>query len=220
MTFAGKRVWVRMDAHGKPVQDAQSRGEMKYAEDSAKIYRPSVRNLAPVGATEQIAPAAHTPERAPKRAPRRDHDAEHAQGDAQGDTIDVWTDGACTGNPGPMGIGIVIVIDGAHHEHSEFLGQGTNNIAELVAIQRGLESVRKLVPKRTKVVRVFSDSSYALGVLGQGWKAKANRELVMAMREQLAESQPVTLIKVAGHAGVGLNERCDELARQATQGRK
>ncbi|MCA9676422.1 MAG: ribonuclease HI, partial [Myxococcales bacterium] len=129
--------------------------------------------------------------------------------------IAVWTDGACTGNPGPCGIGVVVVEDGERREASEYLGEGTNNIAELVAIERGLELVRD----RQRCVLVHSDSSYALGLLGKNWKAKANAELVARLRKLAGEFADVRWIKVKGHAGVPENERCDQLARDAITNR-
>jgi ribonuclease HI len=126
------------------------------------------------------------------------------------DAIHVYTDGACTGNPGPMGIGVVILEGKRRREMSEFLGTGTNNVAELTAILRGLSNV-----PRDRTVLVYSDSSYALGLLGRGWRAKANQDLVAELRAVIAEFQDLRLVKVAGHAGVAENERCDELARLA-----
>src|SRR6185503_18224067 len=87
-----------------------------------------------------------------------------------GDALIVYTDGACTGNPGPMGLGVVILDGRERKEVSEFLGHGTNNIAELTAIVRALE----LCPRGRTVV-LHSDSAYALGLLGKSWKAKANQ---------------------------------------------
>ena len=127
-------------------------------------------------------------------------------------TISAWTDGACTGNPGPMGIGVVL-LSGAHRrEISEYLGPlGTNNIAELVAILRALEAIKD----RKRPVIVYSDSAYAIGVLGLGWKAKANTELVARIRAFVRSFPGLRFVKVAGHAGLPENERCDALAREA-----
>jgi len=95
-------------------------------------------------------------------------------------------------------------------ELSEYLGTGTNNIAELMAIVRALEEVP---PERTIVLH--ADSSYALGLLGKGWKAKANQELVERMRGLARGFRDLRLVKVDGHAGVPENERADALARAA-----
>jgi len=99
--------------------------------------------------------------------------------------------------------------------HGEYLGRGTNNIAELTAIRRGLEIASELVPAGDRPIRVYSDSSYAIGLLSQGWKAKANQELVAELRDFLRAYRSLRMVKVEGHAGVPENERCDLLARQA-----
>ena len=64
-------------------------------------------------------------------------------------------------------------------------------------------------------MRVYSDSGYAIGLLEQGWKAKANQELVARLRKRVATVPNLEFVKVPGHAGVPENERCDELARTA-----
>ena len=130
--------------------------------------------------------------------------------------IHIYTDGACLGNPGPMGIGVVLLADGRRKEISEYLGPlGTNNIAELTAIQRGLEAVKD--PRRP--ILVYSDSAYAIGVLSKRWKAKANQALIETIRGLLSKFPRIEFVKVAGHSGVPENERCDELAREAITNR-
>ena len=124
--------------------------------------------------------------------------------------IQVWTDGACTGNPGPAGIGVLILHEGRSTEISESLGLATNNIAELTAILRGLESLED----PSLAVDVVTDSSYCIGLLTKGWKAKANQELVAEVRKAMERFSDLRFIKVKGHAGVEANERADELARQ------
>ena len=115
-----------------------------------------------------------------------------------------------------MGIGVVVIDGPSRREVGEYLGTGTNNIAELTAIERGLELAEELTGGDSRRrVRVYSDSGYAIGLLSQGWKAKANQELVARIRRRLAEVPNVEFVKVAGHAGVPENERCDELAREA-----
>jgi ribonuclease HI len=225
MSFKGQPVWVRMGADQRPVLDSEGRAEMKYRQEDSKSYRPAPSNLAPLaeGAAEPLPQpqprAPRTPRvAAPPGSQVRTRPASGA-GDHNPSTIHVWTDGACSGNPGPMGIGVVVVADRQRAERGEYLGVGTNNIAELTAISRGLDLAAELAPDRARPVRVYSDSSYALGLLGKGWKAKANQELVASLREQLATFPHVKLIKVAGHAGVDNNERCDQLARQAVTSR-
>ncbi len=126
-----------------------------------------------------------------------------------------YTDGACSGNPGPAGLGVVLVGPGGERlEGFEYLGQGTNNVAELTAIQRAAEWAPASVP-----AVVHTDSQYAIGVLSKGWKAKANQELVARVKASLARRTQWQLVYVPGHAGVALNERADELAREAVRTR-
>jgi ribonuclease HI len=129
------------------------------------------------------------------------------------DTIIVYADGACSGNPGPAGLGVVVVDPKARTERCEFLGEATNNIAELTAIDRALD----ILEEPSKPAVIYTDSSYAIGVLTKGWKAKANVELVGRVKARLAKRPATRLIHVPGHAGVELNERADELARQAVR---
>src|SRR5690606_18850820 len=127
----------------------------------------------------------------------------------------VYADGACSGNPGPAGLGVVMLWDEGGKELSEYLGHGTNNIAELSAILRAAEGT----PDPARPLRLYTDSSYAIGVLSKGWKAKANQALVAAVKEALARLEDVELRYVPGHAGVLLNERADALAVQAVSRR-
>ena len=129
------------------------------------------------------------------------------------DPIIIYTDGACLGNPGPAGLGVVLLCGDQRKEIKESLGRSTNNVAELTAILRALEAVKD----RERPVVVHSDSTYAIGVVSKGWKAKANKELVLKIRSLLPRFSALRFVKVPGHAGVPENERCDELAREAAE---
>ena len=135
----------------------------------------------------------------------------------EAEEVIVYTDGACSGNPGPMGIGVVVLDKGKRRELSEFLGEGTNNIAELTAVERALD----LIPEaeRERPVALHSDSTYVIGLLARGFKAKANTELVERLRAKARRFPRLRFVKVEGHAGVPENERCDVLARQAIETR-
>lgn len=216
---------MRVDARGEPVVQG-GRVDVIY-KAGGKVYRAGLGNLTPdVDGTlisdEKAAPGDAAPTKAEKAAAgpaakqgargRITDGAVSGQGPAPADAIIAYTDGACTGNPGPMGVGVVLwdPVTKERRERSEYLGTGTNNIAELVAIQRALE----LSPEDRTII-VHSDSSYSLGLLGLGWKAKANQELVAQIRA-IAKAHPnMRLVKVAGHSGVPENERADELARTA-----
>jgi len=125
-----------------------------------------------------------------------------------------WTDGACTGNPGPAGIGVVLKSGEHRREISEYLGRATNNVAELTAILRALQALK---PPVRRPVFVLTDSTYAIGILTRPWKVQANRELVAEIRARIAELPEVTFRKVPGHSGVADNERADALARAAIE---
>ena len=217
-------VWARVDADGTLITDPAGRVEIVYKPvTGARVYRAGSRNLTPVGRgsdnppieIEVGEPAPERTETAQAQPGRPARGASIGPGGAapaaSPDTIHVWTDGACEGNPGPAGLGVVIIDGKDHRELSEYLGQGTNNIAELSAILRGLESITD----RSRPVIVYSDSQYSIGLLTQNWKAKANKELVEKLRGLTREFPNLRFVKVAAHSGIPLNERVDELARGA-----
>lgn len=127
------------------------------------------------------------------------------------DTICIYTDGASSGNPGPAGIGVLLRYEKHEKEISKYIGIATNNIAELEAIRVGLLEVKNPnIP-----VTVYTDSSYAYGVLVQGWKAKKNKDIISQIREIISRFKEVKFLKVKGHAGHRGNERADFLATSA-----
>jgi ribonuclease HI len=212
MMLRGTRVFARVDAQGEPVVSADGRVEVRYKAQDARAYRAGKRNLEPI-AGEAVLPdsaCATAVESPPSKAERaqRVSEQKHPEG-----AIIVYADGACSGNPGPAGVGVVIQDERGRHELSEFLGEATNNIAELTAV---LEAARA-IEDRGRPVRIHTDSKYAIGVLSLGWKAKANTELVARVREALKGFADLKLIHVPGHSGVLLNERADALAVQAVK---
>ena len=214
MRFKGEVVYVNTDDSGRPVLDSAGRAEMKYRESDAKSYRPYPMNLIPDdGPPPSDGPPAEK-EPAPKK---RSAKPPAAKAPSSGPAVEIWTDGACSGNPGPMGIGMVVIDGPQRQEKGEYLGIGTNNIAELTAIERGVDMAG--ATSVTQRLRVYTDSSYAIGVLSKGWKAKANQDLIAKIKRRLAPLN-IEFVKVSGHAGVPENERCDELARGAITGRR
>jgi ribonuclease HI len=206
-------VWAKVDERGELVADTTGRVDVVYkAAPGAKVYRAGARNLMRLpGDPIEIEAGEPAPAKNDKGK-----SAEVAIGKVPADAVAVWTDGACTGNPGPAGIGVVVIEAGERRELSEYLGDATNNIAELTAIERGLE----LVQQRQRAIYVHSDSAYALGLLGKAWKAKANVDLVARIRDLVSGFPDIRWVKVPGHAGVPENERCDELARDAITRRR
>jgi ribonuclease HI len=244
----GNVVFARCRSDGTVAADETGRVDVKYKPDAAaKVYRataanlkvtPDLENDRPLpdeevegAASARVAPAepgATAPASATKSSPAASAASKPSRTRVEskpGQNVIVYTDGACTGNPGPMGIGVVVMADGKRKEISEYLGRGTNNIAELTAIERGLEAVEALAaetgePLVERPVLVHSDSAYAIGLLSQNWRAKANAELVARLRELTRRFPQLRFVKVAGHAGVPENERCDELARAAVVSRR
>ncbi len=236
----GQKVFARADASGRLVADS-GRVEVRYKPNDGRKYAAREDNLTvppgevlpdetcgpaevvdkkeAAGKTADASASKSTSKSASKSTSEERKAAakvahEQAPPPPAGQVI-AYADGACTGNPGPAGLGVMI-IDGARRiERSEYLGQGTNNIAELTAILRAVEAISSDVP-----MTVFTDSQYAIGVLQKGWKAKANQELVADVKRALAARKKTKLVYVPGHSGVSGNERADELAREAVRSRR
>jgi ribonuclease HI len=226
MRLRDATVWVRTDAAGAPLAE-RGRVEIRYNPTSPKAYHAASANLSPIAGVsvfpdEHCVPAAPAEPgtsraKAPSRAKSAYAEATELRPALPPDAVIVYADGACSGNPGPAGLGVVVIEGPVRTELSEYLGHATNNVAELTAVGRSLDLVED--PKR--VIAIHTDSKYAIGVLSEGWKAKANQELIAELREQLrAFRDRVQFIHVRGHAGVVLNERADELARNAITNRR
>jgi ribonuclease HI len=202
------------------------RVEVRYKATDARAYRAAERNLERIaGDTTVLADDAVVAGEEATKAKDKEERSATRKADAAAKALapgavpkDAWTvyvDGACSGNPGPAGLGIVLVApDGQKFEGSEYLGIGTNNVAELTAILRAAE----LVPAGHKAV-VHTDSQYAIGVLTKGWKAKVNQELIAKVKDTLAPRRGWRFVYVPGHSGVPLNERADQLAVEAVSSR-
>lgn len=207
---------MRVDAAGQPAANERGLVEIVYKLTAAsKLYKASASNLSPTGDPEDEKPFESDDAPEPGAVAAKAAKAKPAA--LPKDAIIIYTDGACSRNPGPMGIGAVIVDGEQREEISEFLGTGTNNIAELTAIERALQTIPE--EQRSRAVVVHSDSSYSIGLLDKGWKAKANAELVARIRSLTETFGALHFVKVKGHAGVPENERCDELATSAISGR-
>ncbi len=207
--FRGQEVFVRVLPDGKPIV-RRGLAEVRYRLGASKSYRASTEDLVDLarGLVPDETMLGSEPARtqAPSEAPSAPADA---------NTIIIHTDGACSGNPGPAGIGVFIERPETVTEISEFIGSATNNIAELAAILRALESLSE--DERQARVHLYTDSGWSLGVLVQGWKAKANLELIEKIRAAMAPFTQLELLKVRGHAGVNGNEEADRLATMAAR---
>jgi ribonuclease HI len=136
--------------------------------------------------------------------------------------VEIYTDGACSGNPGPGGWGAILRFKGVEKELSGGDPETTNNRMEMMAAISALEAL-----KRPCVIDIYTDSSYVrdgitkwiFGWQKRGWKTAdkkpvKNVELWQRMLEALRPHK-VEWHWVKGHAGHPENERCDELARMA-----
>jgi len=216
VALRGQKVLARADAAGELVSEG-GRVEIRYKPKDGKSYRASRGNLEKISGgailpDDHCAEAAAAPTPTEQKAAKKAASAARVEPPRPGETV-VFTDGACSGNPGPAGAGFLVVdpTTGKIREGCEYLGTATNNVAELTAILRGVEAVADV----TAPIRVHTDSSYAIGVLQKGWKAKANPELIARIRAELAKRPNTLLVYVPGHAGVPLNERADGLAHES-----
>ena len=129
--------------------------------------------------------------------------------------IEIFTDGSSSGNPGPGGYGVILRSGKHYKELSEGFRKTTNNRMELLAVIKGLESI-----KSPNQVMIFSDSKYVIdsiekrwvnGWVAKGFAGKKNKDLWMRYLEASKPHQ-VRFTWVRGHNGHPENERCDQLA--------
>ncbi|MFR2788291.1 MAG: ribonuclease HI [Clostridia bacterium] len=135
----------------------------------------------------------------------------------------IYTDGACSGNPGPGGWGSILMYKGNRKEISGGKKDTTNNIMELTAVIEGLKML-----KYPCEVELYSDSAYVVNGFNLGWiynwvknnwktsgkEPVKNKEIWQELYD-LTKIHKVKFIKVKGHSDNEFNNRCDELARNA-----
>ena len=137
--------------------------------------------------------------------------------------VDLYTDGACSGNPGAGGYGAILIFKGIEREISGAEASTTNNRMEIYAVIVGLEKLKERCS-----VTVYSDSAYTVNAFNEGWlygwmkngwkkadgKPVQNVELWQQLYSLVMQHE-VKFVKVKGHADNAYNNRCDELARTA-----
>ena len=136
--------------------------------------------------------------------------------------IDVYIDGSSKGNPGPGGAGIVIqetVTKEIIGIHGIPLGTVTNNQAEFLALKHALTELKTQRLSR-EPVNILTDSQLVVGIFSQNWKARANLELVMEIRDLLKEFPQLTFAYVRGHNRNHGNDLADSLAQEAAESQK
>ncbi len=138
--------------------------------------------------------------------------------------VDLYTDGACSGNPGAGGYGAILIYKGIEKEISGAEPITTNNKMEIYAVIAGLNCLNK----EPCSVTVYSDSAYTVNAFNEGWiyswikngwkkadgKEVQNAELWKELYA-LTKKHTVKFVKVKGHADNEYNNRCDALARAA-----
>ncbi|HBR32361.1 MAG TPA: ribonuclease HI [Clostridiales bacterium] len=137
--------------------------------------------------------------------------------------VNIYTDGACRGNPGAGGYGVILEYDGREKELSEGFAETTNNRMELTAAIVGLEAL-----KQPCEVTLYSDSKYLVYAIEKGWlkswraknwkKSDGKQVLNIDLWERLIpliEKHRVSFVWVKGHDGNKYNERCDTIATTA-----
>lgn len=133
--------------------------------------------------------------------------------DEQHNRIDIYTDGACSCNPGPSGIGIVLIYKGYKKQVSKFIGEATNNIAELKAIKLALEMIKS--SHREIPIVIYTDSNYCVGLFTKNWTPKKNVELIVDIKELINKFKYIGFKWVKAHNGNSYNELADYLATKA-----
>ena len=217
MRLRRAEVLARCDERGELTANG-GRVEVRYKRDDGRAYFAAASNLKPA-ANGSIEPDSFCmPAEAVKKTSSKTKKSAPSSVPPErptGDEMLAYADGACSGNPGPAGLGVVVRFADQERELSEYIGEATNNIAELTAILRAVELASEL----GRPLRLYTDSQYSIGVLAKGWKAKANQELVASVRDSLSKHADTELFYVRGHQGIRLNERADELAVLAVQSR-
>ena len=140
-------------------------------------------------------------------------------------TVEIYTDGACSYNPGPGGWGVVLLYGGHEKQMSGYCSETTNNRMELLAVIKGLEQLKE----ECKVL-LYSDSAYVVNAFEKkwiddwsqkNWKTSGNKEVknIDLWKELfiLSKKHDITWVKVKGHADNKYNNICDMLARSEVE---
>ena len=134
----------------------------------------------------------------------------------------LYTDGSSRGNPGPGGYGVVLKYGSYRKELSQGFRLTTNNRMELLGVIEGLKAIKK----REIPVKIYSDSSYVVNAVNNGWlkswvskdlSKKKNSDLWGLFLNVSQTFSSLEFIWIKGHAGQPENEKCDRLAVEASQ---
>ena len=210
MSFKGNKVWARTD-NEKNLLIENGKVLIKYNIEQDYEYRVKPESLKP---EEKAVPAGKKSTSLTSSTNSKVKNITQKQTSEPilpDNCIKIYTDGASSGNPGPSGIGIVFIYGEKKKEISQYIGVATNNIAELTAIKRALEELKR----DDLPVRIFSDSNYSIGLLTKNWKPQKNQALVHEIQTLMNKFCDLSFIKVKGHSGIKENEVADFLATSA-----
>jgi len=209
MSFKQNKVWAETDKSGN-LKTQKGKVLIKYNLKQNYQYQVKAENLEP----EEKARTGKRSAAGKKKAGAKKNSASvraFVDKPVPENAITIYTDGASSGNPGPSGIGVLFCFGEHKKEISEFIGESTNNIAELTAIKRALDELKR----QDLPVRLYTDSGYAIGLLQKGWKPRKNVELVNNLKALAKKFTDLEIIKIKGHAGIEGNETADRLATSA-----
>ena len=140
--------------------------------------------------------------------------------------VTLYTDGACSGNPGPGGYGVILIYNNHRKEMAQGFRKTTNNRMELRAVIAGLSQLKEKCH-----VMLYTDSKYIADAINKGWAKKWKKQAWMRNQEDqamnadlwdkllaLLEKHKVVIKWIRGHSGNVENERCDKLAVAAANG--
>lgn len=213
MRFKQNKVWIATTPDGQMIEK-QGKVLLKYQLDQEYEYWVNKSSIHPIDPKESNRKTKTKPVKPkPKsgKRPSATHDNETDAIPHDPNIVRIYTDGASSGNPGPSGIGVLLCFGDHEKEISRHIGMATNNIAEIEAIRTGLSAL-----KATHLpVRIFTDSSYAQGVLAKGWRVHKNEELINKTKTLMSAFKNLKICKVKGHAGNEGNERANKLATDA-----
>ncbi len=212
MSFKGNKVWVQTEDTGE-LKVVKDRVLIKYNLKQDYEYQVKPDSLKPENQAVPSKKKDQSKKRNPKRKSARTSMSINSEIDTNvpDNCIKIYTDGASSGNPGPAGIGALLIYKDNKKEISKSIGDATNNIAELTAIKVALQKLKR----NDLPVRIYSDSSYAIGVLTKEWKPKTNQNLVCQIKQMMMQFADLEFIKVKGHSGIKENEVADYLAASA-----
>lgn len=213
------KVFVQVDDDLKPIE---TDGGVKFVyqlKEDAPSYSAKLANLSYIDGAEavdaevNVSQAAKKPQATKEKKELLDPPDRPTQSvdTIPPGTIIIYTDGGASPNPGPAGLGIVMLFGQHMLEIWEFFPHATNNYCELTAILHALQHVKnKALP-----VILYTDSAYSIGVCTGSMRAKQNVELIQEIQVEMSKFSHLQLQKVRAHVGIKYNEHVDQLCQLA-----